>query len=171
MFFLKSIALGTAKASFIQAMDKKSPLVQPTMEEVELSIPVEGGPKTSKLPDYEPIPKDKLLEEIHFMDTLTKEQKKALENVVLKNYKAFGLDRRLGNYPAKVQIKLREGTKEISLAPYTASPAKSEVIDKQIDDWLRLKVIRASKSPWGFPVLIFGETVNLAYALITASLT
>jgi hypothetical protein len=35
-----------------------------------------------------------------------------------------------------------------------ASPAKREVIDKQVDEWLKLEVIEPSKSGWGFPVLI-----------------
>ena len=42
----------------------------------------------------------------------------------------------------------------MSLAPYPASPTKREVINKQVDDWLRLDVIEPSKSAWGFPVLI-----------------
>ena len=150
----QEVALAEAKASFIQAMDKISPLTPLTPEEEKLSIPVDGGPKTSELPDYEHLPKERLLEEVKFAETLTKEQRILIEQVVLKNYQAFGLDGRLGNYPANVEINLREGTKEISLAPYTASPAKREVIDKQIDEWLRIEVIRPSKSPWGFPVLI-----------------
>src|SRR6202023_1735700 len=72
----------------------------------------------------------------------------------LKHQKAFGLDARLGNYPADVEIPLRWEVKEASLAPYPASPAKREVIDKQVDDWLQLDVIEPSKSAWGFPVLI-----------------
>ncbi|KAH7310395.1 hypothetical protein B0J17DRAFT_585998, partial [Rhizoctonia solani] len=49
---------------------------------------------------------------------------------------------------------LRIPAQEISLTPYSASPAKREVIDKQIDDWLRLEVIEPSKSAWGFPVIV-----------------
>ena len=37
---------------------------------------------------------------------------------------------------------------------YYASPAKKEIIDKQIDQWLSLDVIEESKSPWGAPVII-----------------
>lgn len=40
------------------------------------------------------------------------------------------------------------------MPPYPASPAKREVIDKQIDEWLRLEIIEDSKSAWGAPVLI-----------------
>ncbi|KAG8913502.1 hypothetical protein FRC01_004506, partial [Tulasnella sp. 417] len=67
---------------------------------------------------------------------------------------AFGLDGRLGEYQAKVRINLRPDAKEVSLAPYSASPAKRETIDQQMDSWLSLGVIEPSESPWGFPVLI-----------------
>src|ERR1700732_4375313 len=77
-----------------------------------------------------------------------------MEEIVLKHQKAFGLDRWQGNYPADVKIPLQLGVKEVSLAPYPASPTKREVIDKQVDDWLQLDVIEPSKSAWGFPVLI-----------------
>lgn len=46
------------------------------------------------------------------------------------------------------------GTKPISMAPYYASPAKREAIDKQIDLWLSQGVIEESRSPWGAPVII-----------------
>ena len=40
------------------------------------------------------------------------------------------------------------------MTPYHASPAKREVIDKQVDDWLAKEVIEPSKSAWGFPVIV-----------------
>ena len=40
------------------------------------------------------------------------------------------------------------------MPPYAASPAKREIIDKQIDLWLSQEVIEESKSPWGAPVII-----------------
>lgn len=148
------IKAGQAKANLIISLIKQEKVPTPTEEEIKLSEPVEGGPKTSKVPDYDPIPKDKLLTEMHFGENLTPDQRRRIEQIVLDKYSAFGLDGPLGNYPADVEIKLRSGTKEISMAPYSASPAKREVIDKQVDDWLRLEVIESSKSAWGFPVLI-----------------
>ncbi|QRW06065.1 Retrovirus-related Pol polyprotein from transposon [Ceratobasidium sp. AG-Ba] len=150
----KELEVGQAKSNLIKSLLKKTPVPEPTEQEIELSQPVEGGPKTSELPSLEHIPKDRLLSEIHFSEDLTESQLKNLEKVVLKHHKAFGLDGRLGNYPAQVEINLREGAKEISLPPYSASPAKREVIDKQLEEWLRLDVITPSKSAWGFPVLI-----------------
>jgi len=150
----EELKLGQAKVAFVRARMKSDPLPSLTEEEEMLSIPVEGGPKTSELPDYDHVPKDKLLSEIKFSEALSPEQRSQLEKIVLKHHKAFGIDGRLGSYPAEVEIKLREGAKEISLTPYSASPAKREVIDKQINDWVRLGVIKQSKSPWAASLLV-----------------
>jgi hypothetical protein len=37
---------------------------------------------------------------------------------------------------------------------YGASPAKREVIDKQLDAWFEAEVIEPSVSPWGFPCIV-----------------
>ncbi|KAI5886077.1 uncharacterized protein SCHCODRAFT_01049283, partial [Schizophyllum commune H4-8] len=71
-----------------------------------------------------------------------------------KHKLAFGVDGRLGNYPAQVEIRLKPGTQPVSLPPFPASPAKREVIDKQMDSWIQLGVIEPSKSPWAAPVFI-----------------
>ena len=81
-------------------------------------------------------------------------QRDALYQVIEQNQGAFGFDGRLGHYKTKVHIELKPGTKPISSAPYNASPAKREAIDKQIDLWLSQDVIEESKSPWGAPVII-----------------
>ncbi|GAB1528059.1 hypothetical protein RhiTH_011250, partial [Rhizoctonia solani] len=132
---------------------KRKSKEKPTHKIKELTWPSEGGPKTAEVPDLERIPSEQLLEEVQFLEHLTREQRLKLEAIVRKNKLAFGLNGRLGNYDAQVEIKLRPGTKEISLAPYSASPAKREVIDKQIEEWLRLEVIEPSKSAWGFPTI------------------
>ena len=49
---------------------------------------------------------------------------------------------------AKVQIPLNPGAKPISLPPFPSSPAKREVINKQMDKWIQLGIIEPSKSPW-----------------------
>jgi Reverse transcriptase (RNA-dependent DNA polymerase) len=74
--------------------------------------------------------------------------------VLKKHEMAFRYDRPLGKHPTKVHINLVPGTKPISSAPYITSPAKRELIDKQLDLWLKQGVIEPSKSPWGAPVLI-----------------
>ncbi|QRV96541.1 Retrovirus-related Pol polyprotein from transposon [Ceratobasidium sp. AG-Ba] len=150
----EAILEGEARVHLINSLMKEEKIPPPTEEEVELSKQPEGGPKTAELPDPEHIPKDRLLSEINWGDTLTPEQKRALEKVVLKHFKAFGLDGRLGNYPEEIEIPLRPGTKEISLAPYRPSEEARKVIRNQVQEWKRLGVIEESKSPWGAPVLV-----------------
>ncbi|KEP45032.1 putative tick transposon, partial [Rhizoctonia solani 123E] len=94
------------------------------------------------------------MKEIQFSDHLSREQRNKLEKIVQNNELAFGFNGRLGNHEAQVEINLRPGTREISLTPYSASPAKREVINKQINDWLRLDVIEPSQSAWGFPIIV-----------------
>ncbi|KAL1684872.1 hypothetical protein GGG16DRAFT_25127, partial [Schizophyllum commune] len=67
---------------------------------------------------------------------------------------AFGLDGRLGHYPAKATIRVKEDQVPISVPMHSASPAKREVIDEQIDKWFEQGVIEPSRSPWGAPVVI-----------------
>lgn len=116
--------------------------------------PVVGGPKAAEGPDDNDITKDTLLSAVDISQDLSPEQKHQVEKVLYRNHRAFGIDGRLGEYPAKVKIPLREGYKEVSLPPYSASPEKRAVIDKQLDTWLEQKVVEPSESPWGFPVII-----------------
>ncbi|KAG8731420.1 hypothetical protein FRC11_004213 [Ceratobasidium sp. 423] len=141
----------TKYVNLVKAIARRKAEEKPSSYEEELMKSPEGGPKTAEAPDPEIIPEKQLIQEIHFSEQLTKEQRRELEDIVQKNNLAFGLNGRLGTHDAQVEIKLRSDTKEISLTPYSASPAKREIIDKQIDDWLRLEVIEPSKSAWGFP--------------------
>jgi hypothetical protein len=114
--------------------------------------PLEGGPKTA-----EPAPppkKNTSLSEIDISPQLTAEQSEALKKVVQDNEHAFGLGMRLGQYPAKVTIRLKPDSEPISLPPFPLSPAKREVMDKQMDEWIQLEVIEPSISPWGAPAFI-----------------
>jgi transposase InsO family protein len=144
-------------ASLIKSIAQQisSPSTKITLSEDSLPADdsLAGGPKTQEVPP-EDIPSSQLLSEVDFSPDLNPSQHSQLEKVVKKYQNAFGLDGRLGNYNAKVEIKLRPDATEVSLPPYNASPAKREVIDAQIDAWLKLEVIEPSKSPWGFPVLI-----------------
>ena len=119
----------------------------------EAQEPINGGPKTLEVPP-ESVPRHRLLQEVDISSALKIEQRASIEAVILKHEQAFGLDGRLGNYEAKVDIQLKEGTQPISLAPFPASPAKREVIDKQMDAWISLGVIEPSKSPWAALVFI-----------------
>ncbi|KAJ7133116.1 hypothetical protein C8R44DRAFT_870553 [Mycena epipterygia] len=99
--------------------------------------PLEGGPKTSEAPP-EDIPREKLLSEVDFSPDLTEDQRQQLEEVVLKHHTAFGLDGRLGNFAAQVDITMKPNSDPVSLPPFHASPANREVIDKQMDSWISL---------------------------------
>ncbi|QRW27784.1 Retrovirus-related Pol polyprotein from transposon [Rhizoctonia solani] len=109
---------------------------KPTAQEEELMKSPEGGPRLLKY--------------------LTQNLSLQIDSsrILRKHELAFGLDGRLGTHNTQLEIRLRPGTKEISLTPYHASPAKREVIDKQIEEWLKLGVIEPSKSAWGFPVIV-----------------
>ena len=136
--------------SLAKKLGNKSQDMSP--EELKNSIPLEGGPKTS-----EPAPapqKNVSLSEIDVSPHLTLEQSTKLKQVLEKNKDAFGLGMRLGQYPAKVNIRLKPGTEPISLPPFPVSPAKREIMDKQIDEWIQLQVIEPSVSPWGAPAFI-----------------
>ncbi|KZT31495.1 hypothetical protein SISSUDRAFT_958795, partial [Sistotremastrum suecicum HHB10207 ss-3] len=75
----------------------------------------------------DPIPASKLLKEIDFAENLTPEQRKTLEDVILRHQAAFGLDNRLGDFPADVKILLKPDSKPISLPPFSQSPQNRAV--------------------------------------------
>ena len=114
---------------------------------------LDGGPKIAESPPMD-ISKDNLLKVVDISKDLSSEQSASLSNILMRNHEAFGLDGRLGHYPARVEIPLREGAKEISLPPFFGSPASRQIIDEQMDKWIALKVIEPSKSPWGAPGFI-----------------
>lgn len=74
--------------------------------------------------------------------------------IAQRRVKAFGFDRRLGHYPARVHVRTRDGQTPIAVPTYSASPAKRAIIDAQIKSWFELDVIEKSISPWAAPVVI-----------------
>jgi hypothetical protein len=115
--------------------------------------PLEGGPKIAELPkDF--VDSKRLIKELDINPELPDVQRKKLQDVIVKNKRAFGLDDQLGHLDVKVQIPLKPEAKEVSLPPFHASPANREVIDKQMDKWIQLGVIEPSKSPWAAPAFI-----------------
>ena len=64
------------------------------------------------------------------------------------------MNKHLGNYVEEVRVSLVPNTRPISVPPFHASPANWEVIDKQMDAWLNLDVIKPSQSLWGTPIFI-----------------
>jgi hypothetical protein len=131
-------------------VDSRSPLDNGSNDDEHLG----WGPKTADPGPDRIYPSTKLREVIDVDPQLKADQREALYRVVERNQTAFGFDGRLGHLKSEVHIELMPGTKPISMAPYYASPAKREAIDKQIDLWLSQGVIEESKSPWGAPVII-----------------
>jgi hypothetical protein len=112
------------------------------------------GPKMADPGPDKNYPSEKLQEVIDVDPLLEAPQREALYKVVERNQAAFGFDGRLGHLKSEVHIKLVPGTKPISMPPYYASPAKRDIIDKQVHLWLSQGVIEESRSPWGAPVII-----------------
>lgn len=115
--------------------------------------PLEGGPKTSEAPP-EDTPSSSFLESVDISTSLNKDQHRRLTEVLISNKDAFSLDGRLGTVASECTIPLCPGVKEVSLPPFPSSPAKREVMDKQMDTWIQLGVIESSTSPWGAPGFI-----------------
>ncbi len=112
------------------------------------------GPKTTEPTPDQFYSSERLRENIDVDPALDPDQHDSLYRVVERNQAAFSFDGRLGHLPSKVHIMLAPETKPILMPPYHASPAKREVIDKQLDLWLAQGVIEESKSPWGAPIII-----------------
>ena len=78
-----------------------------------------------------------------------------IKKIILQNQDLFAnKDSELGHTDtAKMQIDVGNNV-PIKMRPYRTPIKNREVIDKAIDDMLDSEVIRRSKSPWSFPVVI-----------------
>jgi len=112
------------------------------------------GPKISEPGDPTTIDSKDFDSAFDISKDLPPEIRTRLLEVLRKHIAAFGFDDRLGNHPANVAIPVLPGTRPISVPMYSASPAKRQVIDDQINKWIEQEVIQPSKSPWGAPVVI-----------------
>ena len=74
--------------------------------------------------------------------------------MIQANQLSFGLDNQLGHLDANIHILLIPGAKPISLTPFSSSPTKQEIIDKQMNKWIQLDMIELSKSPCAAPAFI-----------------
>ena len=122
-------------------------------EDIYSEPPVEGGPKVAELPE-DRVDSERLIEVLDINPELPASKRKEIQDVIVKNQRAFGLDDRLGHLDQTIKIPLKPDAKEISLPPFHASPTNREVIDKQMDKWIQLGVIEPSKSPWAAPAFI-----------------
>ena len=82
-----------------------------------------------------------LIEVLDINPELLAVERDRIQEVIVKNHRAFGLDDRLGHLDHAIHIPLKPRVKEISLPPFHASPANQEVIDKQMDKWIDRKSV------------------------------
>jgi hypothetical protein len=152
-----NLGLGSPKRVSTVASEVKDLLptqkVELEEEDIYSEPPLEGGSKTAELPE-DPVDSKQLIKVLNINPELPASKRKELQDVITRNQQAFGLDDRLGHLDQAIQIPLKAGAKEISLPPFHASPENREVIDKQMDKWIQLGVIKPSKSPWAAPAFI-----------------
>lgn len=70
-----------------------------------------------------------------------------IDNLLHRNSAAFGVGGHLCHVKEKAPIPLKPDTQPISMPMYSASPAKRDVINKQMDLWFERDVIEPSTSP------------------------
>ena len=122
-------------------------------EDIYSEAPMEGGPKVTKLLQ-DLVDSKRLIEALDIIPELLAVERDRIQEVIVKNHWAFGLDDRLGHLDHTIHIPLTPRAKKISLPPLHASPANQEVTDKQMDEWIQLGIIEPSKSPWAAPAYI-----------------
>jgi hypothetical protein len=83
--------------------------------------PVEGGPKVAELPE-DCVDSERLIKVLNINPELPASKRKEIQDVIVKNRRAFGLDDHLGHLDQTIKIHLKPDAKEISLPPFHASP-------------------------------------------------
>ena len=122
-------------------------------EDIYSEPPVEGGPKVAELPE-DHVDSERLIKVLNINPELLASKRKEIQDVIIKNQQALGLDNSLRHLDQTIKIPLKPDAKEISLPPFHASPTNREVVDKQMDKWIQLGVIEPSKSSWAAPAFI-----------------
>jgi hypothetical protein len=124
----------------------------------QLEGEVNWGPKTTTLPDEKVT--SNIVDLVDLSPDIPNDVYPELARILQENAAAFGVNRRLGRVPSKVDIPLQPGSRPISIPMYGTSPAKKEVIDNQLKKWLEADIIEASTSPWGFPMVVDYRKLN-----------
>ena len=140
------------KGSTLREQDLAQASAVPAPHDDQLEDDENWGPKVSAVPE-EPLYGD-VSELVNLGPDIPSEVLPRLTDVLRRNANAFGVDGRLGKVDARVTVPLKPGALPVSVPMYGASPAKREVIDKQVNAWFEAGVIEPSTSPWGFPVVV-----------------
>ena len=112
------------------------------------------GPKMSEPADPTTYDSGKLEELIDIAPDAPEEIRCKTIELICKHIEAFGFDDQLGMLETIAKIWMKPDAHPVSMPMYGASPAKWQVIDEQMDKWIRQEVVEPSKSPWGAPVVI-----------------
>src|SRR5258708_27865259 len=92
-----------------------------------------AGPKTAEIPDFALIPKEDLIKALDINPRLDSQQKKKVQDVLIRNHLAFSLDGRIGKYEGiQYEIRLTPDTQPVPRLPYHPSPAKPQVINAHL---------------------------------------
>jgi hypothetical protein len=111
------------------------------------------GPKTSEPADPMMYDSKKLEELIDIVPDTPPDIKVRTLALIHKHIQAFGFNDHLGTLDTVTRIHMKEEAQPISVPMYGASPAKRQVIDEQMDKWIR-QVVEPSKSLWATPMVI-----------------
>lgn len=122
------------------------------------------GPKTAEMADTTTYPSANL-EELIDVGDLPDHLKDAAWAMLRRRQGAFGFDGRLGYLKTRAHIRTVDGQVPIAVPMYGTSPAKKEVMDKQLDVWFEQGVIEDSISPWSAPVVIAYRNGKLRFCV------
>ena len=90
-------------------------------EDIYSEPPMEGGPKVAELSE-DRVDSERLIEVLDINPELPADKRKEIQEVIVRNQRAFGLDDRLGHLDQTIKIPLKLDAKEVSLPPFHASP-------------------------------------------------
>ena len=86
---------------------------------------------------------------------VSKEYRPKIEKLILQNKDLFANKDSELDHTDTVQMQIDTGNRNpIKMRPYRTPIKNREVVDKAIDEMLDADVIRRSRSPWSFPVVI-----------------
>ena len=101
-------------------------------EDVHSEAPVEGGPKVAELSE-DLVDSKRLIKVLDINPELPAVERDRIQEVIVKNHRAFGLDDRLGHLDHTIHIPLKPGAKEISLPLSMLLPPTEKLL---INKWI-----------------------------------
>jgi hypothetical protein len=155
-FAASTEALARVIEETLHAQDPDALPSEPASTNDKLDEDEHWGPKTTALAgEFEDETRgDDVAALVNLGPDIPEDMRPRLDEVLRRNSAAFGVGGRLGHVKEKAPIPLKPDSHPVSMPMYSASPAKREVIDKQMDLWFERDVIEPSTSPWGAPCVV-----------------